>query len=170
MKLFSLLILLLIFNVNLFAQDKHEALKAINADIWQNFTKAYETLDYDLFASIHDSSLLRVSGNQKTIRSFENYMNGYKDRWKTSTRKQTITFRFIERIVNKTNASERGIYKLTINPGKESEESYYGKFHVLHKNINGKWKIIFDYDSTENNSIDESSYTKAFSINDFLKY
>jgi hypothetical protein len=38
------------------------------------------------------------------------------------------------------------------------------------RKINGKWKIVVDYDSNENNTIDEKIYQAAFGIDDFAKY
>ena len=169
MRTFKLIILCFFLGNLAFSQGSNE-LKLINQHIWQPFTKAFETLDYKLFESIHDSSLLRVSGDQKTIRTFKTYLDGYEQRWKNSTRKQTISFRFLERISNDNYASERGIYKLTLDSGTKQERSFFGKFHVLHRKINGQWKIILDYDSNEENTIDEKSYLSAHSIDALEKY
>jgi len=169
MKSFKLTLFCLVICFQINAQ-KTEALKEINKQIWQPFTTAFETSNYEMFGSIHSPMLLRVSGDQKTIRFFESYIGGYKTRWENSKRKQTISFRFIERIPNDDFASERGIYKLTVDLGSEQERSFYGQFHVLHKKIDGRWKIILDYDSSENNTINEASYTAAYAIDDFENY
>ncbi|WP_353778562.1 DUF4440 domain-containing protein [Winogradskyella sp. 3972H.M.0a.05] len=170
MKSLRLLSLLFFFSFSVFSQNTEE-LKLINQQIWEPFSKAFETLDSDLFASIHNPALLRVSGDQKTIRFFDAYMAGYKDRWKDNTSiKHTISFRFFERIADKNIASERGIYKLTMNPGSQKERSFYGQFHVLHKKVDGRWKIILDYDSSENDTINEASYNSAHGIDEYDKY
>ena len=169
MKSFKLIILFLFVSQICFSQNKKD-LEQINTQIWQPFTKAFETLDYELFSSIHSKALIRVSGNQKNIQFFDKYLEGYKTRWKNSDRKQTISFRFFERIVGDQIVSERGVYRLTIGLGTERERHFYGQFHVLHKQIDGTWKIILDYDSTENNTINETSYNNAFAIDDFDKY
>ena len=62
------------------------------------------------------------------------------------------------------------IYKLTRNPNTLDERSYYGKFHVIFKKENNAWKILVDYDSTENNLIDETSFQNAFSLADYKKF
>ncbi len=165
-KLFYLLFLLT--NISIFSQN--EDLKDINIQVWQNFTKAYEMLDYNLFESLHSENLVRVSGNSKTIKDKIAYINGYKKWWKTKDKQQTISFRFLERIINNDKASERGIYKLTINSNTENEKNHYGKFHVIHIKENGIWKILVDYDSSENEAINEASYLEAFAIGDFEKY
>lgn len=162
------LVMLLFAMANINAQDT-KILKAINSEIWANFTKAYETLDSDMFSSIHSDSLIRISGNSKHIKSKAEYIEGYKKWWSDTSLKQTISFRFIERIYNEKKVSERGIYKLTRNPNTPNETSYYGKFHVIHKKEKGKWKILVDYDSNENDSINETSYLNANAIDDFSK-
>ncbi|WP_242205018.1 YybH family protein [Aestuariivivens insulae] len=145
-------------------------LKAINTQIWDKFTKAFETLDTNLFASLHSDDLVRVSGNGKTIRNKGAYIKSYKINWKDKVVHQTIAFRFLERICNEETASERGIYKLTRNPNTPNEVCYYGKFHVILKQVNTQWKILVDYDSSENNTINDISFNKAFALDDFEKY
>ena len=165
----SILAILLLFINYSFAQKK-EHLHNINQQVWQVFTKAFETNNADLFASIHSPDMIRITGDGKSIKTFNEYIEGYKKRWAGNTRNQTISFRFLERISNPMLASERGIYKLTINPNTPEEKSYYGKFHVVLKNEVNQWKILMDYDSSENNSINEHSYKSAFAIDDYKSY
>ncbi|NNC50198.1 MAG: nuclear transport factor 2 family protein [Flaviramulus sp.] len=170
MKAISVFISVFLFlGINAFSQNTTN-LKAINIDIWSNFTKAFEELDYELFSSLHCDDLVRVSGDSKSIKSKAVYIDGYKSRWTNQSIKRTISFRFLERICNDKTASERGIYKLTIYPDSPNEKSYYGKFHVLLKKENGSWKILVDYDSSESNTIDESTFNEAFALDDFDKY
>ena len=145
-------------------------LKAINSQIWSNFTKAFETLDYELFRSLHSENLVRIGGDSKTIRGNSNYIQGYRERWENASINQTISFRFLERICKNDKASERGIYKLTINPNSENEGSHYGKFHVILEKEKGVWEILVDYDSTENKTVNEDSYSNAFALDDFDKF
>jgi len=83
---------------------------------------------------------------------------------------QTISFKFLERICNDSIASERGIYKLIRNPNTDIEKSYFGKFHVILKKESSIWKIIIDYDSSENNTINKTSYNNAYAIDDYDKF
>ncbi|ULC60648.1 nuclear transport factor 2 family protein [Flaviramulus sp. BrNp1-15] len=165
---FTFFALFFISNSNHSQNTDH--LKAINEDVWSNFSKAFETLDYELFTSIHTQDLIRVSGNSKKIKNKTEYLKSYKQQWANKDLNQTISFRFLERIANENSASERGIYKLTRNPNTPNEKSYYGKFHVLLKKEQGVWKLLADYDSSENNTINEASYNEAFAIDNFDKY
>ncbi len=159
---------LIINSQKTFGQKEH--LKAVNTEVWAVFSSAYKTLDADLFESIHHDDFIRVSGNQKAISSREDYLGGFKQRWASSKRSQAISFRFLERINNGDIGSERGIYRLTIDPGTDKERSFYGKFHVILKKANNSWKILIDYDSDESNTIDETSYKNAHAIDAFDKY
>ena len=153
-----------------FSQNNTEQLKQINEQVWEQFTKAFETSDYNLFGSLHSSDLIRVGADGKRILNKEPYIKGYENRWSSNPVSRTISFRFIERIANEFMGSERGIYKLTINPNTKEEQSYYGKFHVILKKENSIWKLVVDYDSSENNTINEKTYLDAFHQNDLDKY
>lgn len=166
----TITVLLFLFIYNTAVSQNTDILKAINTDLWENFTKAFEDYDYNLFSSLHSENLIRVVGDNKSIKAKAEYIEGYKARWKNKGTNQTISFRFLERICDNKKASERGIYRLTRNPNTENETSYYGKFHVILKKENDVWKIVVDYDSSENNSINKDSYQKAFNIEDFKKY
>ncbi|TYA57275.1 DUF4440 domain-containing protein [Formosa maritima] len=156
-------------NAHLYSQNE-TTLKAIDNQVWMPFTKAFETFDYSLFASIHSIELIRINADNKRIQDKISYITGYKERWKTKEMSQTISFRFFERFNNEHSASERGIYKLTIYPDTDKEQSYYGQFHVILKNENGNWKILVDYDSSEKNTVDSTLYYIAFPIDDYSKY
>ena len=169
MKTLKYVIFFVCFSNQLSAQN-NDCLTAINNEIWLNFTKAFEAFDHDLFASIHSDDLVRVGGNSKLLRNKTDYINGYANRWKSNKAPQTISFRFLERFCNDTKASERGIYKLTVNKDLPNEQSYYGKFHVIMVKENNQWKLLVDYDSNEGNTINEKSYKNAFAIDDLEKY
>lgn len=162
-------ILTVLLACNSFSQNE-TTLTAINKQIWEPFTTAFETSNYDLFASLHSDDLIRVNGDGKRIQNKVSYIKGYKTRWSTNKQNHTIAFRFLERIANNESGSERGIYKLTINQNTEQEQSYYGKFHVVLRKENESWKILVDYDSSEKNTINAHVYNNAFAIDDFSKY
>lgn len=170
MKILKLFLIASICIVSAVKAQNEAVLKAINEQIWVPFTYAFETNDYELFDSLHCTELVRISGDGKRVQGKETYIAGYKQRWQNNSQKQSISFRFLERLNNDNYASERGIYKLTINPNNENSRSYYGKFHVILKQQNGRWKISVDYDSSEGNTINEDTYQKAFAMEDYSKY
>lgn len=170
MKNRKFLILLFLSISTLSFCQNDSILKSINEDVWIPFTKAFETKNIDLFKSIHHKDLIRVAANNEDIKSLDEYMQGYQGNWAMTNRKQTIHFRFFERINNENKASERGIYKFTIDPGTESEVSYYGKFHCILIKNEGKWKLLLDYDSNENQTVNETIYQEAYVLEDFTNF
>lgn len=147
-----------------------DCVKNINAHIWSNFTISFETFDLELFKSLHTENFIRASGNSKSLKDKKTYINGYKKTWESPKIKQTISFRFLERFCDGKTASERGIYKLTINPDRLTEKSYFGQFHVILIKVKDQWKFLVDYDSDENNTINENSYNRAFALDNYEKF
>jgi hypothetical protein len=168
MKYVTTILFAILFG-NLNAQE-NKCLKEINDQVWVNFTKSFETFNHKLFESLHAENFVRASGNSKTLNEKKTYIKGYENRWKSPKNTQTISFRFLERFCDEKRASERGIYKFTTNPGKENEQSFYGKFHVVLVKKENNWNFLVDYDSDEGNTINKSSYEEAYGINDFSKY
>ncbi|MDX1471655.1 MAG: hypothetical protein R3213_09185, partial [Flavobacteriaceae bacterium] len=80
--LFFALIFLSSFNT--YAQSET---KLINEQVWEVFSKAFQTLDYEMFASIHRPSFIRINGNQDIIKSREEYLSTYENNWKYKDRK-----------------------------------------------------------------------------------
>lgn len=160
-SIISAFVFCLVFTITGYSQSSQN-LKDINK-VWAKFYQAFETLDYEPMAEIHSKKLIRISGG-KRISDYNTYINNYKRRFKQNNSTNKIALRFIERINNDSTASERGIYKLTVNEGKEEEQSYYGKFHVIFTKENGEWKILMDYDSTEGDTIGEYHFLKAYAI------
>ena len=161
----SIIPILFLFATNHCLSQTVDNLHAINK-VWEKFYKAFETLDYKPMAEIHSKDLIRISGGQRII-DYDTYINNYKTQFEQATSKKTtnhITLRFFERINNESIASERGIYRLTINKGKLDEQSYYGQFHVIMKKENDIWKITMDYDATEFDTISKEDYDKAHAI------
>jgi len=132
----------------------------INEQVWKTFIKAYSTNDAELFNSIHSDDVLRVSSRgirkgDEYKKSMSDYLNGMQEKGQ----KMTIDFSFEKRIHKEDIAYEVGIYKLTRLNSNESND-YYGRFHVVLKKIQGVWKIVQDYDTSEvlGKRIDKESF------------
>ncbi len=167
----SILFIISIFFMNGIVAQKASIHDKINADMYGKFSKAFETLDYDLFASIHSKEMIRISGNGGEIKNVVSYLEGYKKRWSDPNRKTaTINFRLFERIYSDSLVSDRGIYKVIYTNNSNQLKTSYGQFHVLLKPEDGNWKIVLDYDSNENKTITKESFETAFPISEFKKY
>ena len=161
-KIITLLILFPTFAIG----QKSLDFEAINKEIWQPFSEAYQNHDVALYASIHSENFIRINANTKSIKDKPTYIAQYEQNWKNDHRKLDRQFRFIERIATNNKASEIGIYKLTVTEGNNSPRSFYGKFHVILIKEE-RWKILVDYDSDEFGTIGEVDFQKAFDINTF---
>ncbi|EZH72106.1 hypothetical protein ATO12_24525 [Aquimarina atlantica] len=145
--------------------------KKINADMYGKFSKAFKTLDYDLFASIHSKEMIRISGNGGEIKKAGTYLKGYQKRWSAPSQKPApIDFRLFERVYSDSLVSDRGIYRVTYIDDNNQTKYSYGQFHVVLKMEDQSWKILIDYDSDENKTITKDNYDAAFSISEYKKY
>jgi len=146
------------------AQVQQNELQTINEQVWSKFYEAFSTLNIELMKEIHRKDLIRISGNSQKISDYKSYIERQEKSFQQSKEKEEtrhIELRFFERFYNKDTASERGIYKLTINKDTTTEKMYYGQFHVLQKKEFGVWKIFMDYDSNENQKIGKAEFDAA---------
>lgn len=165
----ALLGLIFLFSINGFGQEEQNELNLINEQVWSQFYEAFATSNYELMYEIHHKDLIRISGNGKSISNKETYIERQKESFekaKNSGENREIELRFFERFYNENTASERGIYQLIVNKGKEDEQIYYGQFHVLHKKELGVWQILMDYDTNENQTISKADFDAARHINE----
>ncbi len=169
---FLILLITIIPFCQVFSQDS-TILAQINTQVWDKFEKAFATNDVDLLISIHTKEAIRIPADKKVIVTamdyFESQVKSFK--WVNENNYQTkIELRFVERICNEINASERGIFKYTVIDDEGDVRTFFGKFHVLLKKENNTWKIYMDYDSSEENTIDENSFMKAFDRKYFMPF
>ncbi|NND76609.1 MAG: nuclear transport factor 2 family protein [Flavobacteriales bacterium] len=169
-KTFIAGLIFLTFSINGNTQEENELME-IN-EVWGKFCEAFETLDPEIMADIHWPDLVRISGGSK-ISDYDTYISGYKERFTKNSlagKSNNISLRFFERLCNDSIASERGVYELIYNKGRETEQKHYGQFHVIFKKRNETWKIWMDYDSDENGSIGEEDLQKARAMDDLVPF
>lgn len=150
---------------SLFSQDTN-LFKEINTQVWENFEKAFASNDVELLLSIHSTNIIRIPADKQVVVTGQEYFNSQVKsfQWVTENNYQTeINLRFTERICNNEIASEIGIYKYKVVDNENEIRYYYGKFHVLLEKKNDSWKILMDYDNSENNSITEEHFKHAYS-------
>lgn len=160
MKMLSLVAFILI-SVSVFSQNSQQE---INDQVWKPFLKAFNENDTKAFMAVHSKDVVRSSRDSKEVLNWNQYFTQQErgdNADKAARRKRTLELRFTERISNKDQAIDVGIYKTTyINPDGIAK-SFYGRFHVVMRKENGVWKILVDTDSSENNSISEKDYLAA---------
>lgn len=136
-----------------------QRLAEINRDIWTPFSAAYASFDADKYLGLHSKDFIRGTVNE--TRNLDQYAEHVRRQFKRSREsggKVQIDFSFFERVSSPESASERGIYRYAFTPSGAETQYYYGRFHVFHRKIQGKWKIVVDYDSDEDNSIGEADF------------
>jgi hypothetical protein len=145
----------------------------INKDIWTPFSEAYASGDADKYLALHSKDFVRASKSGDNTTDLDGYSKSVLrsfNRNAINGSKATIEFRFFERFASSSTASERGIYKYTYYPLNGTPSSGYGKFHVVSRKEDGIWKILMDYDSDENKTIDEDDFEAAFAAHDIRKF
>jgi ketosteroid isomerase-like protein len=161
MKLFLSIILTAIASISTFAQDlKGE----INTQVWKPFIEAYNSFNTEKFMSVYSKNVVRVPVDQKMIFDFTEYKkninreNQFNKNYKI---KAALEIRFTNRIHQRDIAYETGILKIRMTDNNGKPATIYSKFQVVLKKENGIWKITFDTDSTESNTVSESEFNKA---------
>ncbi|MBL8516552.1 MAG: nuclear transport factor 2 family protein [Betaproteobacteria bacterium] len=148
-------------------------LKAIDADVWIPYSKAFAEGKANDYIALHSKSLLRVMGDLKFVDPYEGFTRNMAemfDSLKKQNVKVSIQFRFTERIANQDTASERGIYEFVMTDAKGKVTRNYSRFHNFLKKEGGKWKIVMDYDNGEKGAVTEATFKAAFARDDYAKY
>lgn len=145
MNIYAILFLLL---PGLFATAQNKILTEVEQQVWFPFMKALAEKDSAVYASLHHPSVIRISNDRNGVyQQGKDYYN-YIGRWFASAPEQSIDFRFTERTVSETIVSEQGYYKYSYTSTAGERKLIYGKFHVISTLTANGWKILMDYDYT----------------------
>lgn len=173
----KILLTITLICVSFFAQaqntDKKALWDAINRDIWKPFSEGYRTSQPEKYIALHSKDFIRGEGSNKQVKNLTQYAESVRQMFDNVVKdkaKLELNFRFLERIASEQSASERGIYEFIYTNIKGEKQTFYGKFHVFLRKENGVWKILVDYDSNENNTINAQSFQKGFGLEEFEKY
>lgn len=176
MKLYfkNIIVLSILFYYKSFIYGQDSSIfRQLNAQVWEKFEEAFRTNNVSLLNSLHTLETVRIPAESKTIITGKEYFDSQikSFEWvKGNGYKTEMELRFIERINYSTNASEKGIFKFTVTEPDGEKRTYFGKFHILLCLVDDKWKIYMDYDSTENGTINEDSFAKAFDKRNFAPF
>lgn len=148
-------------------------LKAIDADLWLPFAKAYADLKPDAYIALNSKSVVRILGDLKFIEPYDSFVKSTQQMFASLSKgkaRVAINWRFHERIHSADAASERGIYEFVITDAAGKQRKSYSRFHVLLRKEGGKWKIVSDYDSEEGGTVTEAAYKAAFARDDYSRF
>jgi ketosteroid isomerase-like protein len=139
----------------------------INTQVWKPFIAAYNNFDTEKFMSVYSRNVIRVPVDQKMIFDYAEYKkninreNQFNRNYKI---KAALEIRFTNRIHSKDIAYETGILKIKLTDNNGKPATIYSRFQVLLKKEAGVWKIQFDTDSSESNSVTEKDFSTAESL------
>lgn len=126
-------------------------LRELNHDVWEPFRSAYRGLDTAAFLAVHSPDLIRAGGAAKQVQDYTDYarqMAEWFARVAANGDALDIRFRFVERLVSDDAAAERGVFRIdAIRDG--TPRVFYGRFHVFSRKLDGRWRIVVDYDADD---------------------
>lgn len=147
MRILAKFLILLLACGSTWAQDNDNSLeKEIDETIWKLFKQSYEARDWEAFNALHTDDVLRVhdGGIQKGLE----YKDAIKSYYEAEdNRKTTIDFVMERRTYKGDIGYEVGFYRVIYEEEGKDDRMSYGRFHVVLKKIDGKWKIAQDWDS-----------------------
>ena len=136
----------------------------INEQVWRPFVSSFSNRDTEGFMDVHSKEVIRSPRDSKKVIGWSEYFDQQRSsnqRAKESGRSHSLELRFTERIEQNDRAVEVGIYKTTSIDKSGKISTYYGRFHVVLRKEEGKWKILVDTDSSEGGTIGEKEFLAA---------
>lgn len=132
-------------------QNKLDFSKEIDTQLWEKFVTAYNARNAKDYIALHTKDIVRIT--KSGIRKGQAFRDGIiKSYGRKGQPKRTIAFKFEHRIHSKDIAYEVGYFKVTYYK-KQGQESYYGRFSVVLRKEDGRWKIAQDWDVDEINGV-----------------
>jgi ketosteroid isomerase-like protein len=154
-------------------QASAEILRTIDAELWTPFARAYGRGDAEALLALHSRDLVRPLGDAKRVLGLAEYAAQTRQGMQQGAQRgitSRIGLRFTERMASPQAASERGVYEVVLTGPDGKSRTVYGRFHVISRKEDGRWKILVDYDSSEGGTVDEASYRAAHAANDYGRF
>ena len=146
MKKYRIFLLLFLITNMTYSQEKvkHDFSKEIDEQLWKSFVNSFNSRDGEKHIQIHTEDVLRITKNG--IRIGKEYRDRIRESYDRKDQpRREIEFKFEHRIHKPNIAYEVGYFKI-ISFHKDGEKEYYGRFSVVLKKENGRWKIAQDWD------------------------
>lgn len=120
----------------------------IDRTVWRLFQQAFESLDGSALNALYADRVLRVTpGGIDTTGQFKITNTTRFDANKANGDRISLDFWFDHRHTNAQVSYEVGFYRLRQTTPDGSSMSFYGQFHIVLRNIDGRWKIVQDWDT-----------------------
>jgi len=142
-------------------------LDELNRELWRPFIISYAERDASAVGRLQAPELIRVEAANGWVGGFDAYLERTAAFFADMTGRGAtigIAFRFVERLVEGSIASERGVYRIVMAVPGEAELVFYGRFHTFARKTGDGWRIVVDYDTTA--GADEAAFDAAHDLDD----
>ncbi|MEM9338140.1 MAG: nuclear transport factor 2 family protein [Bacteroidota bacterium] len=150
--------------------SQNPSFSEINEQVWVPFIEAFNAEDQKALSKVHSKDFIRVIRDSQKIFGYETAFEEQKNSKKAAypEQKRTLELRFIERIASDKEAFEVGYYKTSYANQKTGEQrTNYGKFHVLLRKENNRWKVMMDADG--NLDVDEVTFQSGKKMEELVR-
>ena len=141
--------LLLLLATSAFAEsDSDRIQKKIDGTLWKTFRSAFERMDGEALNSVYADQVLRVTPEGLDVDG--RFKRSNLTRFQQNlARGDTIEldFWFDSRHTNPTVSYDVGFYRVRVTPESGDPDNFYGQFHIVLRKIDGRWKIVQDWDT-----------------------
>ncbi|MEV4517654.1 DUF4440 domain-containing protein [Dactylosporangium sp. NPDC049525] len=150
-----------------------ELLRELNNELWRPFRAAYRARDAAAFLALHAPDAIRASGTNGTVHGLSDYA-AQVEPWFAGLAARNdaadIAFRFTERVAAADLASERGVYRIVIEPVGADRLVFHGRFHTFARKVDGRWRIAVDYDTTDGGAVTAATFEAAAALEDVERF
>ena len=147
-RIASTLLLSLVTTVTIAESSIPDIHAEIDRSVWQVFQSAFEQLDGETLNSVYADDVLRVT--PEGLDTAGRFKLANRSRFQGNRERGDrieLDFWFDSRHTSPTVSYDVGFYRVrtTSRPGEIND--FYGQFHIVLRNLNGRWKIVQDWDT-----------------------
>ena len=124
----------------------HVTTDQIDNDIWRPLIAAYPLLRAAAALSVYSRDLIHGSA---TVQDYDAYAAEFATSFDVARSRGdrfAVDFRFTSRIVGDGVASERGVFRVDVQPAEGDLRTTFGYFQVFSRVEDGRWRILTDFD------------------------
>ncbi len=144
---------LALLNTTLFSQDaSSDSLRILELNkMWSKVSESVKAGDFEGYKSTchQDGVFVTTTGKNKKSVSLSGQLKKWESNFKETKAgktKESVEFRFLQRIGDANTAHETGIFLYTKEvPGFQTKETYITHFEALVVKEYGEWKIMMEY-------------------------
>ena len=137
---------------------------AINEQVWRPFIQAYNNLDADGFLAVHADDAIRILRDNDDILPVGAYAENIRQNMAAARERgmqRQIELRFTERFADGDLAFEAGYYQVVTTYDQDEKYTFYGRFNVVLRRDNGRWKILLDSDTNDGGAVGATHFQQA---------